>query len=208
LIAIIDYGMGNVQSVANGFARLGFDTVLTGDLEVIKKSSTLVLPGVGAFGRAVEELKKKGLLEHLQERERQGTYILGICLGLQLFFEESQEDPGWEGLSFLSGQVLRFPPSVKVPHMGWNRVYHNNDNPLFDGIPSGCHFYFAHSFYGFPKGEEKFLARCSYGVGFPAALKKKNVYGLQFHPEKSGEWGLKVLLNFGRMISGAGNTSH
>lgn len=208
MIAIIDYGMGNVQSVANAFARLGFNTVLTGDLKTIKNCTTLVLPGVGAFGRAVEELREKGLLEHLREREREGTYIMGICLGLQLFFSNSQEDPGWEGLSFFSGQVVRFSMNAKVPHMGWNRVYHNNDNPLFEGIPNGCHFYFAHSFYGLPDGEELFLARCRYGVEFPAALRKKNVYGLQFHPEKSGEWGLRVLQNFGRMILGAGNTSY
>jgi imidazole glycerol-phosphate synthase subunit HisH len=207
MIAIVDYGMGNVTSVKNGFAYVGFDSVLTDDLDVLRRSKAIVLPGVGAFGSAIQELARKGLVDFLRERERQGTIILGICLGLQLMFEHSEEDPGIDGLKFFSGDVVRFPPNMKVPQIGWNRV-NFRDEPLFTGIPQGTHFYFANSYFAAGSQDEHLLAWGNYGVEFAAGVRKGNVFGLQFHPEKSGEMGLKLLLNFGRMVQDAGNTGN
>lgn len=207
LIAIIDYGMGNVKSVHNAFAHLGFETVLTDDPQILESCPALVLPGVGAFGSAVEELERKGLYHYLLERRERGSYLLGICLGLQLFFEQSEESPGNRGLSFYSQTLKRFSPGYKVPHMGWNRVF-ASDDPLFEGIPRGSHFYFAHSFYVPANTEKWLLARCSYSVEFAAAVKQGNAYGVQFHPEKSGEQGLRLLLNFGRMVENAAYTGN
>lgn len=200
--------MGNVTSVRNAFAYLGFETVLTHDPHVLDSCSALVLPGVGAFGSAVEELRHKGLFDYLNQRREKDSFLLGICLGLQLFFEQSEEDPNSSGLTFFSHTLKRFSPGLKVPHMGWNRVYAGND-PLFEGIPQGSHFYFAHSFYAPPVVEEGcLLARCNYGVDFTAAVKQGNAYGVQFHPEKSGKMGLRLLLNFGRMVDNAPYTGH
>lgn len=205
MIAIIDYGMGNITSICNGFIYVGINTVLTDDIAVLKRCKALVLPGVGAFGSAMAELKRKGLVEYLQERQKQGTLILGICLGLQLLFPQSQEDPGVEGLSFLPGEVVRFPQNVKVPQMGWNRVFFRKaSEPLAAGIPDGSHFYFANSYYVSTEQKEHLLAWSNYEVPFAAAVKKENVYGLQFHPEKSGKMGLRLLYNFGRMVNDAG----
>lgn len=208
MIAIIDYGMGNVTSVRNAFAYLGFETVLTHEPEVLNSCPALVLPGVGAFGSAAEELQRKGLFEYLHARKEKGSFLLGICLGLQLFFDRSEEDPDGRGLTYFRGNLKRFPKGLKVPHMGWNRVLAEPD-PLFEGIPQGSHFYFAHSFYApLVTGEDCLVARCSYGVDFAAAVKQGNAYGVQFHPEKSGEMGLRLLLNFGRMVENADYTGN
>lgn len=202
LVAIIDYGLGNVASIGNGFARMGFQTVLTDDPERLNKCRALVLPGVGAFGSAMDKLKEKGLLDFLKEQQQKGVYMLGICLGLQVFFEHSEEDPNYDGIGFLPGQVTRFPSGLKVPHMGWSSIIIEKTDPLFEKIPNGSYFYFAHSYYTLPaeNREIETIARCTYAVDFCAAVKKDNIYGLQFHPEKSGKIGLKVLENFGRMV--------
>ncbi len=207
MIAVVDYGMGNVTSVRNGFELLGIETVLTHDTLVMDRCKGIVVPGVGAFGCAADDLEQKGLMEYLQHRERQGTYILGICLGLQLFFDESEEDPGFEGMHLLPGRVIRFPHGVKVPHMGWNRVYFTREDPLFNQVPGESHFYFAHSFFASPENKEHALAHCNYGASFAAAVKKNSVYGLQFHPEKSGRLGLTILKNFERMVADADHSS-
>ncbi|MEW5921854.1 MAG: imidazole glycerol phosphate synthase subunit HisH [Bacillota bacterium] len=207
MIGIIDYGMGNVTSVRNAFAYLGFATILTDKLAVLDSCSALVLPGVGAFGSAVEELQRKGLFGYLQGRREKGSFILGICLGLQLFFERSEEDPGSRGLAYFAETIRRFPSGRKVPHMGWNRVNAGAD-PLFQGIGQGSYFYFAHSYYAPLADAESQLARCCYGVDFAAVVKQGNTYGLQFHPEKSGEAGLQLLLNFGRMVESADHTRY
>ena len=200
--------MGNVTSVSNAFAYLGYETVLTHDPYVLDSCPALVLPGVGAFGSAVEELQRKGLFDYLHKRREKGSLLLGICLGLQLFFTQSEEDPGSRGLTYFPDTLKRFSPGLKVPHMGWNRVFAGND-PLFEGIPRGSHFYFAHSFYAPPvAGEDCLLASCCYGVDFAAAVKQGNAYGVQFHPEKSGEMGLRLLLNFGRMVENAAYTGY
>lgn len=208
MIAIIDYGMGNITSIRNGFTYVGVNAVLTDDIEVLERCQALVLPGVGAFGSAMAELKRKGLVEYLRQRHKEGTIILGICLGLQLLFPRSEEDPGVEGLGFLPGEVVRFPPQVKVPQMGWNRVYFRaGEEPLAAEIPQGTHFYFANSYYAAAQ-KEHLLAWSNYEITFAAAVKKENVYGLQFHPEKSGKMGLRLLYNFGRMVRDAGYSGH
>lgn len=202
LVAIIDYGIGNVASVSNGFACLGIQTIVTDDQERLSRCPALVLPGVGAFGSAVDELKRKGLFTFIKEQKKRGIYILGICLGLQLLFEHSEEDPDHEGLGFFHGRVIRFPAGFKVPHMGWSSIFFDKSDTLFEGIPNGSYFYFAHSYYApwSEHNQNEALAHCHYAVDFSAAIKKDNVYGLQFHPEKSGNAGLKVLENFGRKV--------
>lgn len=205
MIGIIDYGMGNVTSVRNAFSYLGFATILTNETTVLDACSALVLPGVGAFGSAVEELQRKGLFGYLQRRRADGIHLLGICLGLQLFFARSEEDPHSYGLAFFKDTIKRFPPTGKVPHMGWNRVDALADY-LFHGINPKSHFYFAHSYYTSLTHEAGRIASCHYGVDFAAAVSQGNMYGLQFHPEKSGEAGLQLLLNFGRMVESADHT--
>ncbi len=202
MIGVIDYGMGNVTSVRNAFSYLGFATVLTDKISVLDSCSALVLPGVGAFGSAVEELQRKGLFAYLQRRHGEGFPLLGICLGLQLFFARSEEAPGSCGLTFFTETIRRFSSAGKVPHMGWNRV-DTVALPLFQGIGEKSRFYFVHSYYASLTPEAGRIASCDYGVNFAAAVKKGNTYGLQFHPEKSGEAGLRLLLNFGRMVEGA-----
>lgn len=201
MIAIVDYGMGNVTSVSNAFRYLGLKTLLTNNISELERSRAIVLPGVGAFGNAVEELTRLGLLDYLRERQhREDTLTLGICLGLQLFYHGSEEGPGFEGLDIFPRCAYRFPAGVKVPHIGWNRIYFLGEDPLFQGVAEGSYFYFAHSYY-IPRNEEKnALAWGSYGVDYTAAVKKDRLYGVQFHPEKSGPAGLKVLQNFGRMV--------
>ncbi len=207
MIAVVDYSMGNVTSVQNAFELLGIETVLTHDRELLDQCSGIVVPGVGAFGCAALDLEQKGLVQYLKYRQSKKTYILGICLGLQLFFEESEEDPGFKGMHFFPGKVLRFPADVKVPHMGWNRIIFARPDPIFAGVPDASHFYFAHSYYANPENEEFALAHCHYGTSFAAAVKRNTVYGLQFHPEKSGGVGLKILRNFERMVSDAADSS-
>jgi glutamine amidotransferase len=208
MIAIIDYGMGNITSIRNGFTYVGINTVLTDDIGVLERYRAIVLPGVGAFGSAMDELQRKGLVAYLKERQKDGAIILGICLGLQLLFPRSEEDPGIPGLGFLPGEVVRFPQRVKVPQMGWNRVFFSGREPLAAGIPEGSHFYFANSYYASLQEKEYLLAWSNYEVAFPAAVRKENVYGLQFHPEKSGEAGLRLLYNFGKVVKDAGYTGY
>lgn len=200
--------MGNVKSVSNAFAHLGFRTILTHKTEVLDSCPALVLPGVGAFGSAADELRQKGLCDYLQARWQKGTLLLGICLGMQLFFRSSEESPGRRGLAFSPQTLNRFPLNLKVPHMGWNRVY-TVDDPLFVGITPGSYFYFAHSYYALINGEETWsLAHCHYSTRFAAAVKMGSAYGVQFHPEKSGEAGLRLLRNFGRMVENADYTGY
>lgn len=201
MIAIVDYGMGNVTSVSNAFKHLGIGTILTNNISELEKSRAIVLPGVGAFGNAVEELNRLGLLDYLKERQqREDIFTLGICLGLQLFYCSSEEGPGFEGLCFFPRRAYRFPGGVKVPQIGWNRVCFAVEDPLFEGVPDGSHFYFAHSYYIPKNAENCALAWGRYGVEFTAAVKKGGMYGVQFHPEKSGLLGLRILHNFGRMV--------
>ena len=212
MVVIVDYGMGNLMSVDKAVEHLGRRAKVTDSKQAIKKAKKIIFPGVGHFGRAVKELKKRGIYSLLKERIQEGVPFLGICLGMQLLFEESQEAPAVKGLSIIRGKVCKFNEhSLIVPHMGWNRVKFKVLRPerirlgrkssklegsnLFRGIEDRSFFYFAHSYYCHPK-EEVILSVTDYGKDFVSSLHKNNVWAVQFHPEKSQELGLKLLSNF------------
>jgi glutamine amidotransferase len=193
MIAIVDYGMGNLKSVSKAFEEVGAEVLVTSDPNLIKKAKALVLPGVGAFGRGMENLKRLNLLPSIYEAAREKKPILGICLGLQLLFTESFEHGVHQGLDLVKGKVLKFE-GVKIPHMGWNQV--RGKSKMFEGIPNPCFFYFAHSYYVVPEDSKVRVGITDYGILFTSALEKDPLFGVQFHPEKSGKWGLKFLENF------------
>lgn len=204
MIAIIDYGRGNLGSVEKAFERVGIPAVVTEDPRAIDEAAAVVLPGDGAFHDAMSNLAARGLVEPLR-RALDGTRpFLGICLGYQLLFSTSEEFGEGRGLDIVSGVVRRFPPGRKVPHMGWNRVEHDGSLAIFDGIPSGAHFYFVHSYYPEVARPDVKLAWCDYGVRFAAAVQVGRIHATQFHPEKSQRWGLRLLENFAALVkSGA-----
>jgi imidazole glycerol-phosphate synthase subunit HisH len=199
MIAIIDYGMGNLHSVSKAVERLGYEAVVTGDAEQILGADGAILPGVGAFGDAMEHLSESGLRDVVIRYAETGKPLLGICLGMQLLFSSSEEYGDHEGLSLLPGTVVRFRGDYKVPHMGWNRLnYKHNGSPIFRGIEEG-HVYFVHSYHAKPERESDLLAVTDYHQPVTAIVGKDNVYGMQFHPEKSGDIGMKLLDNFLKM---------
>jgi glutamine amidotransferase len=200
MIAVIDYGRGNLGSVEKALGRLGMRAVVTQDPSMIRDARALVLPGDGAFHDAMGNLQSLGLLEPLQAALDEGRPFLGICLGYQLLFTESEEFGQGKGLDVIPGVVRRFPSGLKVPHMGWNTVQHAGDLPIFDGIPSGAHFYFVHSYYPATADASLRVATCTYGVTFPAAVGKGALFATQFHPEKSQRWGLRLLENFAAFV--------
>jgi len=198
MIAIIDYGSGNLKSIRNGFRRIGAQALVTKDKEELKKADVMILPGVGAFGTAMENLKKYEDVIHQHILDEKP--FLGVCLGLQVLFSESEESPGVKGLDVFSGNVLRFPDALpadglKIPHMGWNNLNIKRKSPLLEGIGSD-YMYFVHSYYVHPDDEEVVVATVDYGVEVPAVVAQDNVFATQFHPEKSGEVGLEILKNF------------
>jgi imidazole glycerol-phosphate synthase subunit HisH len=202
MITIVDYGMGNLDSVAKAALKLGAGIKVTDSASIIKKSSKIILPGVGNFGQAVSELKKRKLYYLLIEKINQGIPFVGICVGMQLLFEASQEAPGVKGLGAIAGEVKKFRlKNLVVPHMGWNQVkLTTNDQrlttkKLFKGIPDKSYFYFAHSYYCCPDDPNDILATTDYGIEFAGAVNKGNVWGVQFHPEKSQKYGLKLFSN-------------
>lgn len=199
MIAIVDYGMGNLRSVQKALQRLRTRAVIVTDGPGILAADKLVLPGVGAFGACMKNLLQRGLEEPVREFIQSGKPFLGICLGLQVLFSESQEGGRHRGLGILPGTVERFPdlPNLRVPHMGWNslRLPQLRD-PLFEGVPEGAMVYFVHSYFGRPEDSTVTAATTFHGVGFPAAVRWKNVFATQFHPEKSGAVGLRILSNF------------
>ena len=199
MIAVIDYGMGNLRSVQKAFEFLGFEAVVTDDTAVMEKADKLVLPGVGAFGDAMEKLTERGLPEALREAVRRNIPFLGICLGLQLFFERSDEsENNVEGLGLLPGEIVRFPAKdgYKIPHMGWNSIHINPKSRLLHGISQDSYVYFVHSYYLRAQRKEDVAASTDYIVEVHAAVERDNVFATQFHPEKSGEVGLQILKNF------------
>jgi len=200
VIAVIDYGRGNLGSVENALGRLGMRAVVTQDPRVIEDARALVLPGDGAFHDAMSNLHSLGLLEPLKAALGEGRPFLGICLGYQLLFTESEEFGQGKGLDVIPGVVRRFPSGLKVPHMGWNQVEHQGDLAIFDGIPSGADFYFVHSYYPAASDASLQTATCTYGVTFPAAVGKGALFATQFHPEKSQRWGLRLLENFAAFV--------
>lgn len=204
MIAIIDYGMGNLGSVRKALERLGYTVEITSEPEAIAKASGLILPGVGAFGDGYRGLEERGLVTVVRETAAAGRPFLGVCLGLQLLFDESEESPGCPGLGILPGKVVRFAPKeqtgLKVPHMGWNRItpVAGRRNPLLPGGESP-YVYFVHSYYAVPARAEDVLAECEYGVTFPAMVGRDNIFAVQFHPEKSQSDGLAILERFARL---------
>jgi imidazole glycerol-phosphate synthase subunit HisH len=200
MIAVIDYGRGNLGSVENALGRVGMRAVVTEDPRVIEDARALVLPGDGAFHDAMANLQARGLLEPIRSALDEGRPFLGICLGYQLLFTESEEFGQGKGLDVLSGVVRRFPGGLKVPHMGWNSVEHTGDLAIFDGVPSGAHFYFVHSYYPTTSEASLTTATCTYGVTFPAAVGRGSLFATQFHPEKSQRWGLRLLENFAAFV--------
>ncbi len=199
MIVIINYGVGNFGSVEKALKFLKKDALISNEPETIIRSDKIILPGVGAFRDAIEFLEGSGLIPLLKAEVAKGKPLLGICLGLQLLFEESEEGGLFRGLSFMDGRVVRFKGNIKVPHMGWNRVYEDSPSYLLKNIPNGTHFYFANSYYADTKNEKVIKGITEYGIHFPSVVERGNIFGTQFHPEKSGEMGLKVLENFANL---------
>ena len=198
MIAIIDYDAGNIKSVEKALQKLGADVVITKDAQEILRADKVILPGVGAFGDAMANLKKFGLDKVIYEVVEKGTPFLGICLGLQLLFERSDETPGVEGLGILKGEILRIPDKddLKIPHMGWNSLHLQNQGRLFMGLSEQSYVYFVHSYYLKADHEQIVKATTDYSVNIHASVEKDNVFACQFHPEKSSDVGLKILKNF------------
>lgn len=196
MIVVIDYGMGNLRSVAKALAKVGAKVVVSSRPADIKKAEKIVLPGVGAFGDAVKELKRRRLFNPIKEEVKKGKPFLGICLGMQLLLEKSSENPGVKGLGLIKGAVKRFSKKVKVPQIGWNQIKIKKGCPLFEGIPNSSYVYFCHSYYAVPKNKNVVATRTSYNVNFASAVYDKNIFAVQFHPEKSQKLGLKILRNF------------
>ncbi|MGL6015570.1 MAG: imidazole glycerol phosphate synthase subunit HisH [Selenomonadaceae bacterium] len=200
MIAIIDYGVGNLFSVEKAFAKLGAEVLVTDDAAVIERADKIVLPGVGAFGDCMENLTRSGLIPAIRQAIAAGKPLLGICVGLQILFEGSDESPGAAGLGVFSGQVKKIvAPGLKIPHMGWNSLRTEASTgviDLFDGLGQGAYVYFVHSYHAAPTDPDIITARSEYGESITAAVAKDNVQAVQFHPEKSGDVGLRLLKNF------------
>lgn len=198
MVAIIDYDAGNIKSVEKALKALGYEAVLTRDRETLLQADHVILPGVGAFGDAMEKLHSYGLVDVIHEIVEQKIPFLGICLGLQLMFESSEETPGVEGLSLLKGKIVRIPEAcgLKIPHIGWNSLKYPNSGRLFQGINEDAYVYFVHSYYLKAQEREIVKATTEYGTLIDASVEKDNVFGCQFHPEKSSDVGMKILQNF------------
>lgn len=201
MIAMIDYGAGNLKSVEKAFLHLGCDIKITSDKAEIEAADKVILPGVGAFGHCMQALQNADMVEVVHEIVRRGTPLLGICVGLQLMFEESEESPGVAGLGLFKGKIVKIPSveGLKIPQMGWNRLRVNPQSRLLKGISDGEFVYFVHSYYPKPAHNEDSIARVTYGTSFDVAVERDNVFATQFHPEKSGETGLRILENFAKL---------
>ncbi len=199
MIAIIDYGMGNLRSVSKAFEAVGHQAVVTRDARVIGNASHVVLPGVGAFGDCMANIEQYGLAEPIRASIQSGKPFLGICLGLQLLFSESEEFGPHKGLDIIPGKVRRFAPgtALKVPHIGWNQVHVQRTCPLFEGIADGAEWYFVHSYFVDPSDTYMAATTTTYGVPFVSSVWKDNIVACQFHPEKSQVVGLRLIKNFG-----------
>ena len=200
MISIVDYGIGNLRSVQKALEYIGLEGIITSDKESILNSQGIILPGVGAFPDAMDNLKAQGLDLILKEAKDANKPILGICLGMQLLFDESDEIRLCQGLGFIPGKIKKLYGGVKIPHMGWNSLNIVNNNPILKGIKEEDYVYFVHSFYAEMGFKENLIAECSYGIQVPAVVSRGNVYGTQFHPEKSGDVGIQILKNFGELI--------
>jgi glutamine amidotransferase len=210
VIAIIDYGMGNLRSVQKGLERVGYAAEVTRDPARIESAAGVVLPGVGAFGACMENLRAYGLVDTVRRVITRGTPFLGICLGMQLLFDESEEFGRVPGLGIFPGRVARFPemPALKVPHMGWNQIRKQGEPPHLRGIDDGAFVYFVHSYYVVPADPSLTATTTEYGVEFTSAIARDNVFAAQYHPEKSQTVGLKILENFGALVAGTETSSN
>jgi len=197
-LAIIDYGVGNLRSVEKAFAATGCDAFVSGDERVLRAAERLVLPGVGAFGACMKALSQRGFDQLVCERVAEGTPLLGVCVGMQLLFEESEEFGATPGLGLLRGQVRRFSDEVVVPHIGWNRVEQIREHPLFNDVANGSFFYFVHSYYCEAVETGVIAGETEYALHYASVVAHKNICGVQFHPEKSQASGLRLLQNFAR----------
>ncbi|HKY42141.1 MAG TPA: imidazole glycerol phosphate synthase subunit HisH [Pyrinomonadaceae bacterium] len=197
-VAIIDYGVGNLRSVEKAFAATGCEAIVTADENDLRSAQRLVLPGVGAFGACMKALSERGFDRLVREKAREGTPLLGVCVGMQLLFDESDEFGATSGLGLLRGRVRRFENDLVVPHVGWNRIYQKRSHALFEGIADGSFCYFVHSFYCEPADDEVAVGETEYGGRYASVVASRNIFGVQFHPEKSQEVGLRMLRNFGQ----------
>lgn len=202
MIAIIDYGMGNLKSVYNALKKIDCDCIITKDHDEIKKADKLILPGVGAFPDCMDNLRKSGLIDLIKEEVKNGKYLLGICLGMQVLFEKGYEGEEKEGLGLIKGEIRKMvDPNVKIPHIGWNNLEFNRQDSMIDGLKDNAFVYYVHSYRAENYNEEDLVGYSEYGdLKIPGLVRHKNVIGAQFHPEKSGEIGLKILKNFKEMI--------
>jgi len=198
MIAIIDYGMGNLRSVQKAFEFLGFEAVITDAPAVIESADKVILPGVGAFCDAIKTIREKGIDKVIYRVVEAGKPLLGICLGMQMMFDKSYENGEYEGLGLMEGEIVRLPETEIIPQIGWNNLDIKMKSPLFEGLDEKSFVYFVHSYYLETKADVV-SATCFYGKDIAVAAQKGNVYALQFHPEKSGNTGLKILENFGRL---------
>lgn len=198
-VGIVDYGLGNLRSVMGAVEKLGHSPVVTADAGLLARADRLILPGVGAFGDGMKNLRARGLVEPLRALVEAGRPILGICLGFQLLAKTSEEFGAHEGLGWIRATVRRLRPrdqSLRIPHVGWNELKQTAANPLFGGVPGDALFYYVHSYHMIAEDDAIVIGRCSYGEAFVAAVSQGNVHGVQFHPEKSQRYGLALLANF------------
>ena len=200
-IAIVDYGVGNLRSVQKAFEHLGHRAAVTGDPDQIQAAERVVLPGVGAFGAAIETLRARGLEESVLASAQSGRPFLGICVGMQLLFDVGEERGEHRGLGLVSGRVVRFPdaPGVKIPQIGWNSLEFHQKSPLFEGLDGGAMVYFVHSYYCSPGESSATSAKTEFTISYASAVSVGNLHGVQFHPEKSGAVGLRILDNFAKL---------
>ncbi len=201
MIAIIDYGAGNLRSVVNAIRHLGFEPAITSSASDVLGSEAVILPGVGAAGDTMTSLREAGLVEPIRQRIAADRPFLGVCIGLQVLFSETEEGGLHECLGIIPGRVRRLPPGQKVPHMGWNQVRQLSTHPIFRGVPDGANFYFVHSFYAEPEDKALIAGETEYGVAFGSVVVRRNLIATQFHPEKSGEMGLRIYDNFLRLAN-------
>ncbi len=201
MIALIDYGVGNIRNVYRAMTEIGLEVEITREPAVVNEARAIILPGVGAYRDAMDNLQNTGLIPTLEDNIKKGKPLLGICLGMQLLFESSTEGGDYEGLGWLKGRIVRFKPGLKIPHMGWNRLDIVRPDPITANLGEDPTVYFVHSYYLETEEPEMILATAEYGIAVPALIRKDNLIGMQFHPEKSGSAGLRLLQNFKEMIS-------
>jgi glutamine amidotransferase len=199
-LAIIDYGVGNLRSIEKAFAATGCEAVVSSDVSVLRQAERLVLPGVGAFGSCMSELRARGFELLVRERVAEGTPLLGVCVGMQMLFEESEEFGSHAGLGLLRGRVRRFPNELLVPHVGWNQLQPRRSHSLLANLAGGTFFYFVHSYYCDASDADVVLAETQYGMSYPSVVAQRHICGVQFHPEKSQAAGLLLLRNFASAV--------